>query len=98
MEIPLPDLALRRQLFTRYGHHLPFTERGIDQAAVAAAGTTGSFAKEAVRRAVMNALALRQDLTDTHLISAVDALVREAGELRDAMAHDAEDHETSDDD
>lgn len=98
VEIPLPDLALRRQLFTRYGHHLPFTERGIDQAAVAAAGTTGSFAKEAVRRAVMNALALRQDLTDTHLISAVDALVREAGELRDAMAHDAADHETSDDD
>lgn len=46
----------------------------------------------------MNSLALRQDLTDTHLISAVHALVREAGELRDAMALDAEDHETSDDD
>lgn len=96
VEIPLPDLELRRQIFTRYGHHLSFTESGIDQAAVAAEGTTGSFAKEAVRRAVMNALALHEDLTDAHLIAAVHALVREADELRDAMAHDAEDHETGD--
>lgn len=98
VEIPLPDLELRRQLFARYGNSLPFTERGIEQAAEAAAGTTGSFAKEAVRRAVLNALALHEDVADTHLITAVNALVSEADELRDAMAQDAEDHELSEED
>lgn len=98
VEIPLPDLELRRQLFTRYGNSLTFTERGIEQAAEAAAGTTGSFAKEAVRRAVLNALALHDDVADIHLITAVNALVSEADELRDAMAHDAKNHELSEED
>jgi hypothetical protein len=97
VEVPLPTRELRRRLFTRYGRDLPLTGEGIEQAASAAEGTTGSFAKEAVRRAVMNALALHEVMTDDHLLAAVDALVSEAAELRDAMALDAEDHEFGED-
>lgn len=90
VEIPLPDLELRRRLFTRYGRGLNFTQQGIEKAADASEGTTGSFAKEAVRRAVMNSLTSNEELSDSHLMDAVLALVVEADELRDAMAHDAD--------
>ncbi|WP_438353714.1 AAA family ATPase [Microbacterium sp. CJ88] len=55
VEIPLPALAERRRLFRRYAQGLPFTDAALDAAAERAAGVTGSFAKELIRRSVLRA-------------------------------------------
>ncbi|WP_051297628.1 AAA family ATPase [Brevibacterium album] len=89
VEVPLPTRELRRQLLARSARELPITEAGIELAALASAGTTGSFAKEAVRRAVLSALAAGEETEDRHLLGAVSTLVAEAAELREAMNRDA---------
>ena len=53
-EIPLPDAEGRRELLRLYGGHL-FGPEAISAAAARAEGTTASFAKELVRRAVLAA-------------------------------------------
>lgn len=58
VEIALPDAAARRRLFRRYAGDLPFSAAALDGAADRAEDTTGSFAKELMRRAVL-AAALR---------------------------------------
>ncbi|GAA1724109.1 ATP-binding protein [Brachybacterium phenoliresistens] len=58
VEIPLPDAATRRALFRRYARDLPLSEAALDAAADRAEQTTGSFAKELMRRTVL-AAALR---------------------------------------
>lgn len=89
VEVPLPAHALRERLFARYARELPVTPAGIAAAAEASAGTTGSFAKEAVRRAVLDALAANAEADDARLLTAVHALMSEAAELRQAMGRDA---------
>lgn len=85
VEVALPTAKLRKRLFTVYSAGLAFTEEGITQAAKAAEGTTGSFAKEAVRRAVLLALDADEEPADNHLLEAVKALSAEATQLREAM-------------
>src|SRR5690606_13442576 len=88
--IPLPTAALRARLFARSSRELPVTAAGCEAAAEAAAGTTGSFPKEAVRRAVLDALADGEPVGDARLVASVVALRAEGEELRAAMAEDAE--------
>ena len=55
VEVPLPALAERRRLFRRYAHNLPYSDEALDAAAEQSEGTTGSFAKELIRRSVLRA-------------------------------------------
>jgi ATP-dependent 26S proteasome regulatory subunit len=88
--IPLPTAPLRARLFARSGRELPLTAAGCEAAAEAAAGTTGSFPKEAVRRAVLDAMADGAPVDDARLLAAVTALRAEGEELSAAMTEDAE--------
>lgn len=91
VEIPLPTVQLRERLFARSARALPVTATGIRTAAEAAVATTGSFPKEAVRRAVLDALADGVDIDDARLVAAVRGLMAEGTELRAAMNHASED-------
>jgi hypothetical protein len=55
VEVPLPALTERRRLFRRYAHDLPYSDAALEAAAEQAEGTTGSFAKELMRRTVLRA-------------------------------------------
>ncbi len=81
VEIGLPALAERRRLFGVYARDLGFTEAALDQAAEAAEGTTGSFAKELMRRAVLLAAERRERLGDDHLEAALASLLDAAATL-----------------
>lgn len=56
VEIPLPDTEARRALLELYAGDLPFSAAVRDEVATTAAGTTASFVKELVRRAVLRAV------------------------------------------
>jgi len=75
VEIPLPALPERRRLFRRYAAALPLTQEALDRAAERAQGTTGSFAKELVRRAVLAASAEGRPVADLDVERALDALL-----------------------
>lgn len=55
VEIPLPAHPERRRLVELYAGALPFSAEALDAVAEQSEGTTGSFAKELVRRAVLRA-------------------------------------------
>ncbi len=83
VEIPLPGADARRRLFRRYAADLPLSDRALDAAADRAEGTTGSFAKELIRRTVLIA-AVRGDgtgVTDTDLETALDDLLSSGAAL-----------------
>lgn len=82
VEIALPDVTARRRLFQHYAGSLPFSADALHAAAERAEGTTGSFAKELVRRTVLRA-ALRGDElpTDDDLTAALDDLLSSGAEL-----------------
>lgn len=73
-EIPLPDRPGRMALLRLYAGER-FSEDALAQAAVRAEGTTASFAKELVRRAVLHATITRQALGDDHLGAALEELL-----------------------
>lgn len=75
VEIPLPDLAARRQLFRRYAGSLPFGQAVLDATAARAEGTTGSFAKELMRRSVLSAAVAGAPVSDEHLEAALESLL-----------------------
>jgi len=77
VEIPLPDDAARRRLISLYARSLPFTPAALDEAARRAQGTTASFAKELVRRAVLIAAEAGRDTADADLESALDEMLAE---------------------
>ncbi|MEP6799502.1 MAG: ATP-binding protein [Lapillicoccus sp.] len=79
-EIPLPDEAGRRQLLGLYAGGL-FSAEARAAAAGRSVGTTASFAKELVRRAVLRAAIEGVDPGDSHLGAAVDDLLSDAEEL-----------------
>jgi cell division protease FtsH len=81
VEIPLPDAESRRRLFRRYGGGLPFKPSVLDAAADRATGTTGSFAKELVRRAVLVAAEADRDVTDDDLTRSLDDLLAASAQL-----------------
>jgi ATP-dependent 26S proteasome regulatory subunit len=73
-EIPLPDQDGRRALVRLYAGRL-FSDEAVDEAAERSEGTTASFAKELVRRAVLLAATAGADPADEHLSAALDALL-----------------------
>ena len=80
-EIPLPDRAARRRLFALYGRGLPFSAGALDAAADAADGTTGSFAKELMRRAVLRAAVESRAAVDEDLVITLGELTSGREEL-----------------
>jgi len=80
LEIPLPDAQARRQLFQLYGEKLGLPIRDLDAGADRSQGVTASFAKEAVRRAVLISME-RESLT----VESVD-LTQSLDELLDARS------------
>jgi hypothetical protein len=73
-EIPLPDTEGRRALLRLYASGL-FTDAAVDEAAGRTDGTTASFTKELVRRAVLLAAAAGTDPVDEHLATALTVLL-----------------------
>jgi DNA polymerase III delta prime subunit len=80
VEIALPDGPARRRLLTLYGRNVPLelTGEDVDLAVERTEGTTASFLKELIRRAVLESLhddpALTA-VTGTHLARALDDLL-----------------------
>lgn len=74
VEIPLPDEAARRQLVSLYAAEAGFSAEAIAAAAVASAGTTASYSKELVRRAVLRAAIAERAPADEDLAAATDEL------------------------
>jgi hypothetical protein len=81
VEVALPDADARRRLFRRYAEGLPLSTDALDAAAARAEGTTGSFAKELVRRAVLTAAEASRELTDADLADALDGLLADSARL-----------------
>jgi hypothetical protein len=71
----------RRRLFHRYGAGLPLGADALDAAADRAAGTTGSFAKELVRRAVLLGAERGHPVTDTELAESLEELLASTAKL-----------------
>ncbi|RIQ21361.1 AAA family ATPase [Jiangella rhizosphaerae] len=80
-EIPLPDAAARRRLNRLYARDLPFTPAALDSAADRAEGTTASFAKELMRRAVLAAADAGRPTADADLSSALDEMLSDTSAL-----------------
>jgi len=80
VEIPLPDGAGRLDLLRLYAQGL-FTEEGLGAATERSEGTTASFAKELVRRAVLRAALEDAEPADEHLIGALDDLLSDTESL-----------------
>jgi hypothetical protein len=79
-EIPLPDLEGRLELLRLYGGHL-FGDEAMSVAAARTEGTTASFAKELVRRAVLAAALRDEPPADDHLGGALDELLSDSQRL-----------------
>lgn len=77
LEIPLPDLPARQQLFQVYGGGLPLSAEALATAAERAEGVTASFVKEVIRRAVLRAVSVDRDVTDDDLAVALDAMLED---------------------
>ncbi|MFZ7086504.1 AAA family ATPase [Curtobacterium sp. RRHDQ10] len=75
VEVPLPGEAERVRLFRRYAGSLPFSGGALQGAAARAEGTTGSFAKELMRRSVLGAALRGAEPADDDLEGALDALL-----------------------
>jgi hypothetical protein len=81
VEIPLPDADARRRLFAHYAHGLGLSPSAVGAAADRASGTTGSFAKELMRRTVLSAAESGRDIRDSDLGIALDALLDARSQL-----------------
>lgn len=80
VEIPLPDEPGRRRLFRLYAAGL-FSDAALAAAAARSEGTTASFAKELVRRAVLGAAITGAEPGDEHLEAALDELLSDSEAL-----------------
>lgn len=76
-EIPLPDRAGRLALLRLYAGDR-FSQGALEAAAVRSEGTTASFAKELVRRAVLRATLADAPVADDDLRLALDELLDDA--------------------
>lgn len=81
VEIPLPALPERIELLRLYSRRAPFSAAVLQSAAERTAGTTASFARELVRRAVVAAALEDASVADAHLDAAVDGLMADAESL-----------------
>ena len=85
VEIPLPDEAARRDLVRLYAGGIPFSDAAVAEAASAAAGTTASYAKELVRRAVLLAAMDGREPDDRDLAAATRQLQADGASLTRAL-------------
>jgi ATP-dependent 26S proteasome regulatory subunit len=81
VEISLPDVESRRRLFRHYAGSLPLSDDALDAAAAAAENTTGSFAKELMRRTVLTAALRGGSPTDEDLATSLEALLSSSERL-----------------
>jgi hypothetical protein len=81
VEIPLPAPAERTELVKLYARGIPFSPAAVQDAAERTEGTTASFARELVRRAVVTAALDGVPVADGHLGSAVDGLMADSEAL-----------------
>ena len=81
VEVPLPALAERRRLFRHYARDLPYTDEALDAAAEGAEGTTGSFAKELMRRSVLRAARNERSPGDDDLSAELGRLLDSRNQL-----------------
>lgn len=81
VEVPLPESAERAALLRLYARKLAFSEDAIARAAERTAGTTASFARELIRRAVVGSALAGTEPGDTHLLAAADELMGDGEEL-----------------
>jgi hypothetical protein len=81
VEVPLPGLPERVRLFRRYAGSLPFSDDAVTAAATRAEGTTGSFAKELMRRSVLGAALRGAEPGDDDLAAALESLLAARSEL-----------------
>lgn len=81
VEIPLPAHAERVRLLELYGRLVAFSPAALDAAAERTEGTTASFARELVRRAVVAAALEDTPVSDSHLSAAVEDLMADAETL-----------------
>ncbi|MDN5726865.1 MAG: ATP-binding protein [Propionibacteriales bacterium] len=78
VEIPKPDKRARVALLRHYAAGTPFSDATIERMAGQTDGTTASFAKELVRRAVLLAVVHDEDPSDDHLERALGQLHSES--------------------
>jgi hypothetical protein len=81
VDIPLPAAAERIGLMTLYARGIPFSEDAVREAADRTQGTTASFARELVRRAVVRAALDTAPVSDSHLLEAVEELMADGEAL-----------------
>ncbi|GAA1777650.1 AAA family ATPase [Pseudarthrobacter sulfonivorans] len=81
VEIPLPAHAERVRLLELYGRRVAFSPEALAAAAEQTEGTTASFARELVRRAVVAAALEDAPVSDSHLSAAVEELMADAETL-----------------
>jgi ATP-dependent 26S proteasome regulatory subunit len=91
VEIALPDAPARRRLLTLYGHNVPLelSDEDVDLAVERTDGTTASFLKELIRRAVLESLhddPVLTAVTGAHLARALDDLL-DAGQAVTRTLH-----------
>ena len=75
VEIPLPAFRERVNLVKLYARGIPFSGDAVEDAASRTEGTTASFARELVRRAVVAAALEGVPVDDRHLSFAVEGLM-----------------------
>lgn len=85
VQIDRPDQAGRRQLLDLYARELQtlgwVSAEAVDLAAERTEGVTASFAKELVRRCVVDAAQEHRDPTDADLLDALEEMLSDAGTL-----------------
>jgi ATP-dependent 26S proteasome regulatory subunit len=95
VEIPLPEEADRRALIDLYAADLAFSQDSVARAARDCAGTTASYAKELVRRAVLLAAMKGRDPEDEDLGAANTELQSDSARLTRALLGSADDQATN---
>ena len=81
VEIPLPAQPERVALLELYSRGIPFGTAALEEAAGRTEGTTASFARELIRRAVVAAALEGVPVADGHLLSAVADLMADGEAL-----------------
>ncbi|AXJ09085.1 ATP-binding protein [Arthrobacter sp. PM3] len=85
VEIPLPALPERVSLIKLYARDVPFSPDAVEAAAARTEGTTASFARELVRRAVVAAALEGVSVADRHLGVAVEDLMADGAALNRSL-------------
>ncbi|WP_159617807.1 ATP-binding protein [Arthrobacter zhaoguopingii] len=81
VNIPLPSERERIELLRLYSRRIRFSEEALAAAAARIEGTTASFVRELVRRAVLGAQLAGADVSDVHLEAAVEELMADGATL-----------------